>query len=335
MRARIALDAMGGDFGPEAAVGAACSLSLSTDIETILVGDEVHLQELLDRKPYDPVRVTVRHASSWVKPEEDPVRAMRRKKRNSLSLAASMVGEGEADALVTGGNRDACLLTLHKHFRRLRGVRLPALGFVFAHQPESHARHPLGLLLDGGATDRCNVAELTTFAAMGAAYAREVSSHARPRVGFLESAGTVVGPEADREALAGGLAQLANLEFIGSVAENDLRNGHADVVVCEGRVGRAAVHGLEGRAAESPAVVRDRERSIWYRRPWARSGSASLAVVDQSAYAGSPVLGFAQVCLHTHRQSPEPVVRNAVVQAARMVRGGMRDSIRQAVAAVV
>jgi glycerol-3-phosphate acyltransferase PlsX len=333
MRARVALDTMGGDSGPAAAVRAACALSLATDIETILVGDEADLQNLLDGQPYDPAQVTVRHAASWVSPDEDPQRAMRRKKRNSLAIAGSMVGEGEADALVTGGNRQACLLTVQKFFRRLPGI-VPGFGFVFAGGANRRARNSLSLLIDGGATEQCRPEDLTAFAAMGAVYVRAVSLLPRPRVGFLPS-GEAPGRAANHpDALAATLAVSADFEFVGTLREMDLSAGVADVIICEGLVGRRAICGIEDRAAEIPSGSDQYERSIWRRRPWAPSGTNPRSLVDVTTYGGSPALGFSQVCLHVHRQSETPALRNAVVQAAQLVRGGLAESTRQAVAAL-
>ena len=332
MRARVALDAMGGDFGPEAAVRAACALSLDTDIETILVGDETDLQQLLDREPYDPARVTVRHAASWVSPEEDPLRAMRRKK-NSMALAGSMVGEGEADALVTAGSREACLLTLQKYFRRLPGI-VPGFGFVFAGSHKRRSENALALLVDVGANDHCRPRDLMAFAAMGAAYVRAVASLERPRVGILASPPGAKSSESLPETLLATLVAAEDFEFVGVVEEPDLFGGLVDVAVCEGRTGRSVMRGIEDRAAEAPPGSDSRTRALWRHRPWARDDGKPRALVERINYGGSPALGFSQVCIHAHRQSQTPALRNAVVQAALLVRGQFPASARQAVAAL-
>ena len=338
MRARIAVDAMGGDFGPGAAVRAACALSLDSDIEMVLVGDEGDLQELIGQEPYDPTRVTVRHASSWVQADEDPARAMRRKKHNSLAQAGRMVADGEADALVAGGNREACLLAVKKYFLQLPGV-VP--GFALAFSPQVEARGPdaLAVLVDVGASEGGDLPALTDFAIMGAAYCREVARQDRPRVGLLAPAGDSGTHAVDGDELSRTLAGLCGLEFVGEVPESELLDGGADVVVCSGGIGRLVVERLERQVAEasltdSPAESASAQgpagrRHLWNRRPWGRRGATARPVFDVGNYGGSPALGFSQVCLHLHRSSNEPAMRQAMLQAARLVRSEFGDLLRK------
>ena len=338
MRARIAVDTMGGDLGPGVAVRAACALSLDSDIELVLVGDEGDLQELIGQEPYDPARVTVRHASSWVKADEDPALAMRRKKRNSLALAGRMVAEGEADALVAGGNREACLLAVKKYFPQLPGV-VP--GFALAFSPQVQARGPDGLavLLDVGASEGGDLPVLKDFAIMGAAYCREVARQDRPRVGLLAPAGDSGTGAVDGDGLSRVLADLAGIEFVGEVPESELLCGDADVIVCSGLTGRLAVDRLERQVAEASLTHAPAEsasaqgstgrRHLWSRRPWGRRGAAARPVFDVGRYGGSPALGFSQVCLHVHRSSTEPAMRQAMLQAARLVRSEFGDLLRK------
>jgi len=336
MRARIAVDAMGVDGESASAVHAACSLSLDTDIETILVGDEVHLQQLIGQQPYDPGRVTVRHASSWIEPDEAATTAMRRKKRNSLALAGSMVGEGEADALVARGNREACQLVVQKYFRPLPGVP-PAFAFAFSPQRASPSRDSLAILIDTGGAEIAGLPELKAYAVMGAAYMAEIAADARPRVGLVGNSldAATVRLYGDGLTRVGGGRE--GFEFVGEIGPADLSCAEADVLVCSSQVGQSAVRQLSALAADT-AADRDGEasrgRQRWERLRWKRRESRHRSVLDLGAFGGSPALGYAQVCLHVHQGSPETALRHAIVQAARLVRGEIVPSIRKAIGAI-
>ncbi len=338
MRARIAVDAMGVDGESASAVRAACSLSLDTDIETILVGDEVHLQQLIGQQPYDPGRVTVRHASSWIEPDEAATVAMRRKKRNSLALAGSMVGEGEADALVARGNREACQLVVRKYFRPLPGVP-PAFGFAFSSQLASRSGDSLAILLDTGRAERAGLPELKAYAVMGAAYIAELAAGARPRVGLVGEAMDAATSRLYCEGLSQVGAGMGGFEFVGEIGPSDLSYVEADVLVCSSQVGQSGVRQLSALAADTATdpvgeVESSRGRQRWERIRWKSRGETPRSVFDLGAFGGSPALGYSQVCLHVHQGSPEPALRHAIVQAARLVREDLASSICKAIAGI-
>src|SRR5690606_17085213 len=160
---RIAVDAMGGDFAPEEVVRGVAQASLETDIQMILVGSADKIQALLDEGPYNPELISVRHCSSAIGMGEDPREALRAKRDASIAVAARMVAAGEADAMVSAGNTGACVLAAAKHFKLIRGVKKAALASVFPRQTEYPGQDTLGLLLDVGATVRCDAVELTQF----------------------------------------------------------------------------------------------------------------------------------------------------------------------------
>jgi glycerol-3-phosphate acyltransferase PlsX len=176
---RIAVDAMGGDLAPEEIVKGVSQVSLETDIQMVLIGHADKVQSLLDGGSYNPELISVRHCASAIGMAEDPKEALRTKKDASIAVAARMVAAGEADAMVSAGNTGACVLAAAKHFKLIPGVRKAALASVFPRQTEYEGQDRLGLLLDVGATVRCDAVELAQFAIMGNAYARRVSRYAR------------------------------------------------------------------------------------------------------------------------------------------------------------
>src|SRR5262249_26543529 len=147
---------------------------------------------------------------------------------------ARLVADGQADALVTAGNTGAAVLACAQYFKVIRGVRKAALASVYPRQTEYPGQDQLALLLDVGATVRCDATELVQFALMGNAYARGISKVASPRVALLnmgieENKGGEVLTHAYRR-----LQTVPGLNFVGNIEGNDLAKGKADVIVCEG-----------------------------------------------------------------------------------------------------
>ncbi len=274
----IAVDAMGGDHAPDAVVQGVAQVSLATDIECLLVGDERRIQNVLEGVSYNPEHIAILHAPEAIGMAEEPREAVKRRD-SSLLVGVRAVAEGRAEAFVSAGNTGACVLACAKHFRLLRGIRRAALASVYPRQREQRGQDPLALLLDVGATVRCEAEELVHFALMGSAYARRISKVASPAVGLLnmgseESKGGEVLVEAHRR-----LRQLPVVNFVGNLEGNDLVRGRADVIVCEGLLGNVALKLIEG-VSEVLYDLTNRSpttRSTAARRSWASSSSSSSA----------------------------------------------------------
>ncbi len=327
----IAVDAMGGDFAPEAVVRGVASVSLDTDIECILVGDEPRLQKILDGVQYNPENIDIVHAGEAIGMDEDPRQALRRKGDSSLLVATRLVQRGRSAALVSAGSAGAAVLASVRHFPMIPGVRRAALASVYPRQVEYLGQDQLALALDVGATVRCDATELVQFAVMGSAYARHVSKLEAPRVGLLN-----MGREDDRggEVLVEAHRRMRNMpavNFIGNIEGNDLATGRADVVVCEGLLGSVVMKLLEGlaeRAVDMTVAVAQRN---WR---W-RAGLAMLStgverlrqLTDCGSYGGAPILGFESIVIKAHRRSTSQAIGNAVKVAAKAVRDGVTQDI--------
>src|SRR3989454_6954574 len=197
----------------------------------------------------------------------------------------------------------------------------------------SDLQDPLALLLDVGATVRCEAEELVHFALMGSAYARRISKVASPAVGLLnmgseESKGGEVLVEAHRR-----LRQLPVVNFVGNLEGNDLVRGRADVIVCEGLLGNVVLKLIEGVSE----VLYDLTNAAAARRVAWRLGLRLLAggierlraLTDYTQYGGSPVLGFEQLFIKGHRRSRARALGHAGQAAAQAPRGrGPREDAR-------
>lgn len=327
----IAVDAMGGDFAPEEIVKGVANASLATAIECVLVGDEPRIQAVLDTLSYNPAHISIHHAAEAVGMLESPREALRAKRDASIAVGASLVATGQAEALVSAGNTGACLLACAREFRTIKGVRKPALASVYPRHTEHAGQDELALLLDVGATIRCDAADLVQFAVMGSAYAHRVSKVARPRVGLLN-----MGTEAFKggDVLAEAHARLAAMpaiNFIGNLEGNDVAKGRADVIVCEGLLGSVVLKFIEGIADVVNDVASNavKQRLVW--RLGMRFLSRGLREVshltDYAQYGGAPLLGFEQLLVKAHERSRAPAIANAVKLAAKTVRDGVATEI--------
>lgn len=320
----IAVDAMGGDHAPVEIVKAVAGISLSTDIECVLVGDERRIQAVLDEIPYDPERIEVVHAADAIAMDDDPREAIATRRDASLLVAIRAVSEGRAAALVSAGNTGACVLGCARHFRLLPGVRRAALASVYPRQTEHPGQDRFALLVDVGATIRCEADELVQFGLLGSAYARRISKVPNPRVGLLNmgtetTKGGDVLVEAHRR-----LAAQPGLNFVGNVEGHDLVRGRADVVVCEGLLGNVVLKLIEGIGE----VMADVSRTAAERRLTWRLGLNLLSggmerlreLTDYASYGGSPILGFEQLLIKCHGRSTAQAVANGIKVAAKAVR---------------
>jgi glycerol-3-phosphate acyltransferase PlsX len=333
----IAVDAMGGDHAPDEVVKGVAQVSLATDIECLLVGDERRIQTVLEGVSYNPEHIAILHCADAIGMAEDPREAIKRRD-TSLMVGVRTVAEGRAAAFVSAGNTGACVLGCAKHFRLLPGIRRAALASVYPRQREHSGQDSLALLLDVGATVRCEAQELVHFALMGSAYARRISKVATPKVGLLnmgseESKGGEVLVEAHRR-----LRQLPVVNFVGNIEGNELVRGRADVIVCEGLLGNVALKLIEGVSE----VLNDITHFAAERRLAWRIGLLLLsrgverlrALTDYTQYGGSPILGFEHLLIKCHGRSSARAIGNAVKVAAKAVRDRVPGEIADAVGAV-
>ncbi|WNG45754.1 phosphate acyltransferase PlsX [Archangium minus] len=334
----IAFDVMGSDHGPAEVVRGAAQLSLeSPHIHVLLVGDRALIDDALAETRHNGERISVQHASEFIAMDEKPAEALARKTDASVSVAARLVAEGEADALVSAGNTGAGVLSCARHFQLLPGVRRAALAAVYP----TRARHgdkadPFSLILDVGATVEATAEDLVTFAVMGAAYARIISRNENPKVALLSN-GTesTKGPRHVVEAHSQ-LAALSGLQFIGNVEGVDIPKGTADVVVTDGFVGNVCLKMLEGvhETVVELAQYAYKESLRW------RAGLAMLSggiqrikdITDWEQYGGAPVLGFNRIFIKAHGRSKAQAIANAGKVAAKAVAHELGTAIQQGLA---
>ena len=324
---RIAVDAMGGDLAPQEIVLGALESARQVSFEILLVGDTEQIEALLPARGR-PVNLTVYHASQVITMDDAPVMAIRRKRDSSLVVAAKLVKEGKADALVSMGNTGAVGVVAKLLWGGLPYVDRPAIATVL---PTYTGRC---VLLDSGATVDCSPRQLLDFALMGQIYAAQVLEIPNPRVGLLN-----IGEEATKgNSLTKEAYQLLQSrlrdEFVGNVEGKTFYEGVADVVVCDGFVGNIFLKTSEGVAEMVMRVVKEElTRNALNRLPLALLKPAFGRLkrrLDYREWGGAPLLGVDGVCIIGHGRSDRYAVRQAIAVAAQAVANRLIPTLRHA-----
>lgn len=319
---RIALDAMGGDFAPEAPVeGALLALDdLPASCEILLVGRTAEIQAVLDRRGGPRERIRVVEAPEKIEMAEKPLAAVRGKRQSSIVVGLGLQKQGEADAFISAGNTgavmaaSALLLGLHT------GVDRPAIATVFPTASKAT------LVLDSGANIDCSPRELRGFAHLGAVYARDVMKRPHPSVALLN-----IGEEAEkgntavREAYALLQAEAhREFDFVGNVEGRDILGGQIDVVVCDGFVGNVVLKFYESVARLFTGLLRrEMEDAVLKSEAMGRV----FTVLDYSTYGGAPLLGVKGVSIISHGRSSARAIKNAIRVALQSVESGLSQHI--------
>jgi len=302
---RVAVDAMGGDRGPEEIVIGALG-ARSDDVVPVVVGPDgldTHGLELIE-------------ASDVIEMDEKPTEAVRAKPNSSLVTACRAVAEGRAQAVVSAGNTGAMLAACLLELRRLPGVRRPAIAVTIP------SRSGASVLLDSGANADARPEDLLQFAHMGAVFAEEILDVRDPEIRLLS-----IGEEPEKgnqltlEAHA--LLTASELNFRGNTEGRDLLRGGADVVVTDGFTGNVALKLLEGTITnlldafreEVTATTRGKLGSVLI-RPAARRLRNRL---DPDTYGGAYLLGLRGLAVIAHGNSSRRAIANAIRLAARGV----------------
>lgn len=328
----IAIDAMGGDFGPHVTVEAALELLEASDsTNVVLVGlKEVIEAELRLHKAAVGTRLRVQPASEVVKMDDPPAQALRYKKDSSMRVMAELVKRGEADAGVSAGNTGALMAVSRFVLKTLPGIDRPAIATTL---PSQTGRT---YMLDLGANVDCTAEHLLQFGIMGAALASAIEQQERPRVGLLNvGEEDIKGNEVVKQAAE--LLKASGLNFIGNVEGDDIYKGTVDVVVCDGFVGNVALKSSEGVARLiAEELRREFKRNLLTRL----AGLIALPVIrafkrkmDPRRYNGASLLGLNGVIIKSHGAADAYAFQQALNRAVDEVRGGLLRRIAEQVGA--
>ena len=334
-RYTLAIDAMGGDYGPSVTVPAAL-MALRTDAELhiILVGDPAVLnQELRSQLSKDKAsteRLTLQAASQVVAMDEPPALALRGKKDSSMRVAINLVKEGSAQACVSAGNTGALMATARFVLKTLPGIDRPAISAMLPTMKEQTKVR----VLDLGANVDSAPEYLFQFAVMGSVLSESVDNITHPRVGLLNiGSEEIKGNEQVKKAAE--MLKASRINYIGYVEGDEIYQGIADVIVCDGFVGNVALKVTEGVAKLISHYIKLAFNRNWFSK---LSGLAALHVLkglrkrlDPAHYNGASLVGLKGIVVKSHGSANIFAFSNAINEAVLEVKKNIPERIQEQV----
>jgi len=323
---RIAIDAMGGDHAPRSNVlGALQAVDANPALTVVLVGDEQAIRPYLPAKI--PERIEIVHAPEVIGPDEEPVKAVRRKKDSSLVTSIKMAREEQVDAAISAGNTGALMTAGLLVAGRMSGIERPALA---AFIPNMQGK--VSLALDVGANMDAKPLHLLQYAIMGSMYVEKVLGFPRPRVGLL-NVGTEEAKGNELTKAAFPLLEKANIHFVGNVEARDVLQGVCDVLICDGFAGNVMLKAMEGTVSTIFSQLKQEFTSSFLNKLAAAVLKPSLVRfrnrMDYAEYGGAPLLGLQRPVFKAHGSSDERAIKNAIFAAARFVEQDVNRFIQQ------
>lgn len=322
----IALDGMGGDHAPgEIIKGARESLAAFDDIHIHIYGDEQAMAPYLQQHD----RLKVVHCTEKIEAEDEPVRAIRRKKDASMVRMAQAVKDGEAGAGVSAGNTGALMAAGLFIVGRIEGIERPALAQAL---PTIDGQG--FVLLDLGANADAKPLQIGQYAVMGSIYAEKVRGIKRPRVGLL-NIGTEEGKGNELTKAAYDVLKELPINFIGNVESRDLLTGTADVVVTDGFTGNMVLKTIEGTASSFFTMLKEVYMTSMKTKLSAALVKSELGglkkKMDYAEYGGAGLFGLNAPVIKAHGSSNANAIYNAIRQARTMIEYDVSGTIRETI----
>ncbi|HEK9980313.1 putative glycerol-3-phosphate acyltransferase PlsX [Streptococcus equi subsp. zooepidemicus Sz105] len=313
---KIAIDAMGGDHAPKAIVeGVNQAIEAFSDIEIQLYGDQSRIESYLVKSD----RVSVVHTDEKINSDDEPAKAIRRKKNASMVLAARAVKDRQADAVLSAGNTGALLAAGLFIIGRIKGVDRPGLLSTLPTVDGSGFD-----MLDLGANAENTAEHLHQYAILGSFYAKHVRGIAKPRIGLLNNGTEATKGDSLRKEVYGRLASDSSLQFIGNVEARDLMSGVADVVVADGFTGNAVLKSIEGTAM---SIMGQLKSAIAAGGVKAKLGALLLKgslydlkhTLDYSSAGGAVLFGLKAPLVKSHGSSDAKAIFHTIKQVRTML----------------
>ncbi|MFC0308839.1 phosphate acyltransferase PlsX [Gallibacterium trehalosifermentans] len=333
MSLTIALDMMGGDFGPRITVPAAIQvLENYPTLRFLFFGDHAEIQHYLPTSHRAlSERITIHHCSRQIYSDTPIAQALRYSKGTSLRLSIEAVQKNYADACVSAGNTGALMGLSKILLQAIPGIQRPALTSLI---PTMNGQHTV--MLDLGANTEVSTDMLCQFAKMGSIFAENMLDLVYPRVALLNiGIEAIKGLPHIREAAAK-LEQAIDLNYVGFIEGDQLLNHIADVIVADGFNGNIALKTLEGTAKNIIHLLKDNERSqpkwcaVWLQqllRHFLKDKYQQLQSFNPDKHSGASLLGLQSVIVKSHGSSNSLAFAHAIEHAILQVKLNIPEKI--------
>lgn len=308
---KIALDAMGGDYAPDAILQGAFNFKKSSpDIEIILIGKQDIIWERLEKLGADEKLFTIVHASEVIEMGEHPTKAFTHKPDSSIAKGFGLLAMGKADAFASAGNTGAMMVGSMFTIKPIEGVLRPAIaGYI----PKESGKY--GVLLDVGANAECKADVLEQFAVLGSIYSKNVLGVENPKVGLMNLGEEEQKGPQNLQTAHQLLKANKKLNFIGNVEGRDVFNAKADVIVCDGFTGNVILKMAE--------TFYELTESRGLTHPF-------LDLFNYAQIGGSPILGVNGNVMIAHGVSSPKAIQNMLKQTELMVEADITSKIKKA-----
>ncbi len=328
-RVRVAIDAMGGDYAPGEIVKGAVAAAERDDVEVILVGPSDSIEAELAKYNISRLPVQLVNADDFIKEEQHPALAVRRKPKSSIVVATKMVKTGEADGLLGATATGALVTSAMQSLGMVDGVERPVIGGVLSSVAPETAVFDLGVNVD------CKPRHLLTFAIIGSVYARIFLKINNPTVALLN-----IGREADkgneliRESYR--LLEKSGLNFIGNVEGDGILNGQANVIVCDAFVGNAILKFSESGAdiIGKYLISKVKKYPIIGNRLKNKVASLMASLSLSDIMAGGLIWGVDGIVFKVHGHSQAPDVAKKIAQVKTAVEGDVVNCLKSELAKI-
>jgi len=318
---KIAIDAMGGDFGPEPIVKGCIQALKKKSFEPILVGKKSEILPLLPKRYRDKILIV---ESDDVISMSDAATDAVKRKESTIYKAIDLVKNGDADGVVSAGHSGATMTLATLRLGRLKNVLRPALVTLM---PTKTGRR--SIVLDVGANVDSKPEHLAQFAVMGGCYAEDLLNIENPSIGILANGEE---PSKGNEVTKAAHKMLIGYKgFKGNVEGSDIFNGSCDVITCDGFVGNLVLKASEGVASTISQLIKDYIR----KSPVAITGALLMRKVfrllkkeiDYAEIGGAPLIGIKGCAIVSHGKSNARAIENAIYQAINYVDTGVNEHI--------
>lgn len=326
---RLVLDAMGGDYAPQAACeGAIISLRQDQDLHLMLAGDPRRVQPYINGAEDVKDRLSIIDAPEIITNNESAAMAIRQKKNSAVVRGMLMVREGEADGFVSAGSTGAVLVGGMLRLGRIPGIERPALAPLM---PGDKGHF---LLIDCGANVDCKPEYLAQFGLMGDAFMRKTQGIEKPKIGLVNN-----GAEEEKGSMlyqaAHQLLKKEDIHFVGNIEARYIPANQADVIVCDGFDGNIILKYTEGVAATLMGIIKRELMADNRSKIGALLAKPAFRrvkkMMDYTEVGGAPLLGVRGAVVKAHGSSNAKAFSGAIRQAALMVRSqvaqGIEDNI--------
>ena len=319
---------MGGDYAPQEVVRGALIAAGEEGVEILLVGPQAILNQELAKYNHTPPNLRCIEASQVISDNEHPALALRRKPDASVAVAARLVRKGEADAMVSAGSTGALTASALQYIGSLEGIHRPVIAGAFV------GFAPQTAVLDLGANVDCKPYQLLNFAILGHVYAQKFYNIPNPTIAILSvGAEKSKGNELVQQSYE--LLEKSGLNFIGNVEGNDIPQGKANVIVCDGFVGNILVKFCESLGVTIGEWLHEKlkDEVNATRIETVISELRNLTNMAEVA-GGSVLLGLEGVAVISHGRSQADEIARAINEARKAVETNFVAEVKSVLARV-